>query len=177
MDDKTKIASLAGMVKQLRADNRALTEALQTTTKTAEEAAAALETADKAQIAADAGKAVEQGAAAAMSNTAADTITTEAADAVVEAVTKLDPAVGSELADAIIQAEGEKDGLTGEKMANLTAIHITKVAGKNRGGNVGTVKPKPGIDKKASGQGVLMSGSDLHSSKLAALDAKLTSRR
>lgn len=176
MDDKTKIASLAFMVKQLRADNQVLTDTLQNTTKLAQEAAEALEAADKAQIAADAGKAVEQGAAAAMETTAADTITTEAADAVVEAVTKLDPAVGSELADAIIQAEGEKDGLTGEKMAGLLSVHITKVASKNRGGNVGTVKMKPG-DKKASGSTGIMSGQDLHAFRLNQLDAKLTTRK
>lgn len=174
MDDKTKIDLLSGMVKQARADNQLLADTLVSTTKVAEEAAAALDAAQKAQIAADAGKAVEEGAAAAMTATAADTITTDTADAVIEAVTKLDPAIGSELSDAVIQAESEKDGLTGEKMASMTASALTKLAGKNLGGSLGTVKIKGG-DKKASLTGI-NSGADLQSTKLAQLGAKIKSR-
>ena len=116
---------------------------------------------------------MEDGAAAAMTTTAADTISTETADAVVEAVTKLDPAIGSELSDAVIQAEAEKDGLTGEKMAALITPALTKLAGKNLGGALGTVKIK---DKKASASTGINSGNDLQNTKLAQLSAKITSR-
>lgn len=172
MANHEKIAGhLAQEVAQLRAEKDVLVTTLIETTKVAEAAADALQASEAARIAKDAGTAVKDAAAAALNPATNDTVSAPAQDAVVEAVMKLDPTLGTELSDAIIEADASKEGVTGEKMATLATGVFNKLASKLKSNPGGTVRSK---DKTAGLQNTApLTGSEMQRDKLAELNSKL----
>jgi len=156
VEDLTKTAtSQSRLIKTLR-------DEVSEHTKLAAEAGNALE-----EVAKDAGNAVED------SINNADTpgaLSSDTQDALVEAVSKVDPDVGAELTQELTDLEVADEDMSAEKVASLTTKVFEKLAAKNgsqfkegrvrnRGGNTRT-------DKKASaGDGSFMNklGGELNS--------------